>query len=232
MRIVTSTPCRPRVSRPRFFSALSTQHSALLLLLFSGCTVVGLVAGKTSSVKVKPYYTGLKGQSVGVMVWAPRATRIDFPELQLAIAQSLEKKPKNARTAKAEQLLGTQFPPDRGPDAMYAIQQNYPGLMAEPIADVAPKLGVSRLIYIEVEEYTLHPETVPDLWRGMLTARVQVVEVDGGKGRPAYDDRVSVKFPPAGPEEGRPDLGQAVTEVGTIDGFTTAVLQKFVTYEE
>src|SRR5688572_11317539 len=111
-------PPRPhRGLRPFFFSALGSRHSALLLallpalLLNSGCTVAGLLAGKASSIKVKPHYVGLKGQSVGVMVWAPRATRIDFPELQLAVAQSIQKKLRNAQAAKAEELVGTQFPP-------------------------------------------------------------------------------------------------------------------------
>src|SRR3954469_6657769 len=78
---------------------------ACLLPFLPGCLVAGVLAGKTSTVKVHPHYLGLTNQSVSVMVWASRPTRIDFPHLQLAIAQGVDKKLIDAQAAKAVELV-------------------------------------------------------------------------------------------------------------------------------
>jgi hypothetical protein len=194
--------------------------------------VAGLVANAGPAPKVRPHYTGLKGQSVGVTVWASRATRIDFPELQLEVARGVQKKLQDAQKDAAEELKGTTFPPNKNPDTLWKWQQDNPALMLEPITEIAPRLGLGRLIYIEVDDYSLRSGIVEELWRGTLSARVQVIEVDGGKARSAFDERVSVVFPRNAPEEGLPNYSEMVMKVGTLDAFTTAVLQKFVTYEE
>lgn len=197
----------------------------------TGCAALGAVAYATSStVKVKPYYTGLKGQSVGVIVSADQALRIDHPALQLDIARGTWGKLQKTQENKAEELAGTTFPPGARPEAIYTFQQNHPGL-TESMIELAPRFGVTRLIHIEVADFQLHPEQVPDLDRGYLSARVQVIEVDGGKGKVGFDERIKVVFPETAPEEGVPGYGEAGTRRGVLDAFTTSVIQKFVTYE-
>lgn len=196
----------------------------------SGCTPLGVLAAKTTTVKVKPNYFGLKGQTVGVMTYCTRPLRIDHPALQLDISKAVQGKLKNAAD-KAEELKGARFPKSASPEAMYAYQQNNPG-STDTILEVAPHLGVTRLIYIEVDEFTLHPESVPDLFRGALNARVQVIEVADGKAKVAFDEMVRASFPDKAPEEGLPDLGEQNTYIGTVNEFATQVLQRFVTYED
>lgn len=197
-----------------------------------GCSVLGAAAAKVGSVQVKPAYTGLKGQSVAVMVSAERGLLNDFPALQLDIARGVLQKLDGAVKAKSEELRDTRFPKEAGPDAVLAFQRNYPTLMYEPVTEIAPRLNVGRLIYIEVENLQTHPDAVPELFRGNLAGRLQVVEVNGGRAKVGYETRVQVGFPDKSPEEGLPDLGEAKTYAGTVDKFSTTVLEKFVTHPE
>ncbi|MDB5295842.1 MAG: hypothetical protein JWO31_1825 [Phycisphaerales bacterium] len=215
--------------------ALCRLAPALLLSLVAagtgGCSVLGLAAARTTSLTVKPTYAGLAGQSLGVMVSVDRGTQIDYPRLQLDIAQVVDADFRESQRLKADELKGTQFPATANPQAVFAFQRNYPDLEAEPVVNVAPKLGVSRLIYLEVDSFTLNPTDVLELFRGEVVGRVKVVEVTNGVGKVVYDDQVSATFPEKGPEQGTPNLNRATTYRGAISAFGTAVVQKFVAYE-
>lgn len=205
-----------------------------LLVIQSGCSLLGIAAARVGTAKIRPSYTGFQGQSIAVMVWADRAMRIDHPALQLDVSTGVVAKLRGAQTSPdypAVELAGATFPADKGPSAMIAFQKNNPLYDSSSIADIAPKLGVSRLIYIEVEDFTLHPDDVIELDRGALNARIRVVEVANGKGKVAFSDTVAVTFPP-GSDMGRAGLGEKVTYQGTVELFTEEVMKKFVTYEE
>ena len=203
------------------------------VLPLAGCTALGVAASKLATIKVAPEYKGLAGQTVGVMVvTTDRGLQNDFPSLQIDAARGIASKLKNAVPTAGEELMGVRFPPDKSPEAMYAFEQNYPELKYEPITTTAPKLGVGRLIYVEVEGFQTHPESVPELFRGMIEARLQVIEVTNGTAKVAYETRVQSTYPRQSPEEGMPAIGEAKTYQGTLDTFTTAVLEKFVTHDE
>ena len=80
-----------------------------LLSIASGCSILGVAASKASRVTIKPAYTGFANQTAGVMVTADRGTQIDYPRLQLDIAQSVQAKLQGAQANKAEELTGLQF---------------------------------------------------------------------------------------------------------------------------
>src|SRR3712207_5162160 len=97
----------------RFAAPCSLLLGSLLLALpalLSGCSLVGAAAGKAMAIKVKPSYTGLQNQTVGVYVSADAGLRNDFPTLQLDVARGLIQKLQGAQAAGAEELKGTQFP--------------------------------------------------------------------------------------------------------------------------
>src|SRR5438128_567089 len=63
------------------------------ILLLSGCAPLGFVAAKVvPPAKIKAAYGGLQNHSVGIMVWADRGLRIDYPRMQLDAANSLQMK--------------------------------------------------------------------------------------------------------------------------------------------
>jgi hypothetical protein len=197
----------------------------------SGCSLLGVAASKAGRTVVKPSYTGLAGQSVGVMVAADPGTRNDFRRIQLDIAESLTNKLKVTQNNKADELKGTTFPRNAAPDAIYAFQRNYPQLEWEPINNVAPKLGVTRLIYVEVDGLSLHPNNVPELFRGDITARVQVIEVTGNTAKSAYDERISATDARDPNSPGRLNAGSQATYLQTIDAFSAEVIKRFVSYD-
>src|SRR4051794_35411872 len=102
----------------------------VLALLFlcggtSGCTVLGVGAAKLlPPAKVRAAYRGLQHESVGVMVWADRGTRIDYPRMQLDTATSIQNKLILAQREKIKDLEGTTFPVETASIVRY--QMDYP----------------------------------------------------------------------------------------------------------
>lgn len=227
---MTHAANRMRVLRPSVRAGLAAMGLCLLAVA-SGCALLGAVGGKITTTVVKPAYTGLANQSIGVMVTTDRGTQIEYPRLQLDIAQSVQAKLQGAQANKAEELVGAQFPASASPTAVFAFQRNYPEYDLEPIDKIAPKLGVTRLIYIEVELFSLNPADVLELFRGDFEGRVRVVEVNGTQGKVVFSDKVKAIFPENSGEDGTPNLTRAVTYRGIVDALGTAVVQKFVEYE-
>jgi hypothetical protein len=219
------------------FRALSLLLLSLLTLALAGCSAIQAVAaGVAGTSEVKPSYPtagggpGFKDQSIAVMAWADDSLRYEHNMLILDITRGVSQKLQGSQARKAEEMVGATFPREKGPDAMYAFQMNHPEAAADPIADIAPRFGVTRLIYIEVASFDLHSGAVVDLSRGSLSATVTVVEVSNGKGRVAFTAAVDATYPEKSPEEGMPNLTDQQTYIGTVDQFCTNVVKKFVSY--
>ena len=202
----------------------------LLLCPLSGCVALAAIGAKTNYTTITPSYTGFANQSVGVMAWADDATRFEHDALVLDVTHGISAKLQGAQARNATELKGTTFPRSAGPDAVYAFQSNHPEAAAEPIIDVAPRLGVSRLIYVEISNFNLHSGAVQELARGNLSGTVQVVEVSGRNAKVVFSDSVQANFPEQSPDEGMPGLADRDTYIGTVDSFCTAVVGKFVSH--
>jgi hypothetical protein len=206
-----------------------------LLLLNSGCAVLGVIAAKvTPPPTIPPKYVGLANQSVGIMVWADTGVEIDFPSLRLDVASSLQKKLTEAQTVDAKhqpQLQGMKFP---YPAASYVrYQQEHPEIEGLPAVEIAPKLGDARLIYIEIEGFQTRSDTAVELFRGELTASLKVVEVVNGKAHVAYQEGgVASVFPPKAPAEGIPSSNDLKIYRGLVGEFTTDLAKRFISYQE
>jgi hypothetical protein len=225
--------------RSRNMTRRFLQHLPFTICLFpllcAGCAVLGVAAYKLSPPPtIDPVYIGLENQSVGVMVWADRAIRIDWPTLQLDLANSVQTKFQEDQKKKKEgaALVGTTFPVL--PASIVRYQKDHPEIEAMAITDVAPKLGVTRLIYIEMEEFSTRSEQTMSLFRGMAKATVKVIEVTpDGAARVAHEvNNVAAVFPPKSPPEGIPAAGDARIYAGTIDAFATEIVHLYVPYQE
>ncbi len=212
--------------------------SSILLVFFGGgCAAIGAAAYKLQPPKkIDPEYADFAGQSVGVMVWLERGIKIDWPTLQLDLANSIDKQLREQTVDakgknKAKNLLGATYPVL--PASIIRYQTDHPDLEAYAITDVAPKFGVSRLIYVEVEDFATRSDRTVDLFRGTAKASVRVLEIDKeGKAKVAYEKSgVTATFPEKGPPEGSPSLGDARTYAGTLDAFATEIVHLFVPYE-
>jgi hypothetical protein len=211
---------------------------SLFVLLFSflhGCTLLGVAAYKLKPPEtVQPKYMGLENQSTGVMVWADRGLRIDWPTIQLDLANTVQKKLSDFQKGKGREsktLVGTTFPVL--PASIVRYQKDYPEIEAMPITDVAPRLGIRRLIYVELEDFATRSDQQVALFRGTGNATVKLIEVDGdGPARVAFEqNNVTTHFPPKAPPEGTSAFGDARIYAGTIDALGTEIARLFVQYQ-
>ena len=205
------------------------------LLCTSGCKMLGVLYAKAAPPPIIPAaYAGLTNQTVAIMVWASEGTMIDFPDARLDVAGSLQTKLQQAVDAKTKELVGTTFPKPTA--SVVRFQQNHPELEAMPPAEVAAKLGTSRVIYVEIENLQTRSDASVELFRGSASATIKVIEVptEGAKqGKVAYDEaQIAAVFPPNAREEGRPDGNDFVYYRGVVDALTTELAKRFVPYAE
>ena len=213
-----------RTFRSLRYSVLSPQSSVLLLLLLSGCAALGVAAHALPPPMQHPKYTGLANQSIGVMVWADRGIQIDWPTLQVDLANAIQKR--LVEQPKAKTLLGATYPVQ--PASIVRYQRDHPEIEAMQIVDVAPKLGVSRLIYVELEDFATRSDMAVELFRGQAKATVRVIEIDGAKAKLAWEQNdVFASYPPKAPKEGIPSVGDARIYSGTVDALGTTIARLF-----
>jgi hypothetical protein len=205
------------------------RHCVLLLLvLISGCNILGVAAQALPPATIAPAYDKLKGQTVGVMVWAERGVRIDFPTIDLDLASAIQSR---LEKAAPKDLKNTRFPVK--PVSIVRFQKDHPELEGAPITEIAPRLGVSRLIYVEIENFATRSEQSLDLYRGNLTATIKVIEIEAGIAKVGFEEnRVAATYPPKAPAEGVPGAGDYRIYVGTLDAFATEAANRFLPHEE
>ncbi len=197
------------------------------LAMSSGCAIVG-VAANAAPQKQAARYKGLAGQSVGLMVWADRAIIIDWPQVQLDLGNSIQTRLNAA--AKSEELKGVTYP--YPPASFVRYQRDNPGVESQPITTVAPRLGVSRLIYIEIEDLRTRARDAIEMYRGSMTFTIKVIEISGGVARIAYtENNVRAVFPKGVREEGLPDLRDYDMYAGTVMQAAMEIANRFSTHE-
>lgn len=229
----------PLPSRPRAASRyLRTIASLLLcgcLLAIAGCAVLGVIAAKAGPPPtIHPKYTGFANQTVGIMVWVDTGVEIDFPSLRLDVATGLQKKLIEAQTVDGKhqkQLEGMKFSYPAASFVRY--QEEHPEIEGLPAVEVAPRVGVSRLIYIEVERFQTRSDTAVELFRGELVASLKVVEVVNGKAHIAYQEgNLAAVFPPKAPAEGIPASNDLKIYRGLVGECTSELAKRFISYQE
>src|SRR5262249_21367891 len=152
------------------------------------CEFPGIIAAKALPADtVKPKYVGFASQSVGVMVWTDRGVQVDYPSLGLDLANSVQRKLAEETKNKKEELKGTFFPVQPASIARYQI--DHPTLDFKDVTEVAPKLGVTRLIYLEVEDFGTRAPASVELYRGSMSTSLKVVEIDGDHAAIPYSEQ-------------------------------------------
>jgi hypothetical protein len=206
---------------------------ALLLPLSGGCAVFGYAAAVIPGPAVKASYPGLKGQKVAVMSWAERAVTYDFPMLQSDVSMAVHNKLVQAADpkAKTEELQGTTFV---DPRQTFRFQKNHPELENRSLAEIAPKvaaaLGCSRLIWVEIQPFSIYDPRAPVLLKGIATVTIRVAEIKGDQVKIAYEEAaVGVEFPKSAPEGVPPSDRMTPNYIykGLVDELTTKVAVRF-----
>jgi len=198
--------------------------------VLAGCQIFPLVA-RAVPPTINAAYKGLAGQKVGVMVWTDRAMAIDWPTLQLDLARGINSRLDQAAKQKdpPKELLGTGFVM---PESVIRFQRDHPETETQSITDVAPRMDISRLIYIEVEHFATQPGESNDLLRGSIIANLKVIEIKDGRGKVAFQkDGIKILYPEKGQPEGMPGLNPLTVYEETIKAFSTEVAHQFMPYQ-
>jgi hypothetical protein len=200
----------------------------LAAALTSGCAILGLAAYAAPKPNEAASYKGLEKKRVAVMVWTDRAMSIDWPKLQLDLARGIQSR----LVAQAQQrnppmeLEGTTF---AAPESVIRFQRDHPETETQAITDVAPRMDIDRLIYIEIEQFYTRPEESLELYRGSIIANLKVIENSASKAKVAFQaDRMHVSYPPKSPDEGMPGLNDADVYEKTLEAFAMKVVNEFV----
>lgn len=230
-------PIAPTLRATRFSGGHILWLLAPALLLagvfgaLAGCAILGVAAQAMPPAQVQPRYSKLQGQSMAVMIWTEHGVRLDWPNMPLDLGANIRDKFVAAQKEKLKQLKDSTFPMSSA--AVIRFQEDHPEAEVQPILEVAPQLGVSRLIYIEIQAFQTRSDASVDLFKGSALASIKVVEVEKGKATVAYqEDGVRATFPPKGPEEGIPAGDDSKFYEGTIDALSTEIVRRFLPYEE
>ena len=205
----------------------SLLHGSVLIAIasLSGCAILGVAAQAIPEPPV-PASVVLANQQVGVMVWCDRGLRGDWPTIQKDLGAGVQARLVESQKNKAEELLNVTFPFPA--ESFVRWQKEHPGFEADPITEVAKRLPVTRLIYIEIDKLTTRTTHAMAMYRGQATATVKVVSVEGGVSKIIHDEKISVHYPRHSTEEGSPDGTDERMYLGTMVALADQIALRFV----
>lgn len=186
-----------RRARPfRRASAASSAAAVVSLCVLSfasgGCAIVGFAAyvaenaRRTGSTTYPAEYDGLEGKSYAVIVEADRA-------IQSEHAGTVERITSVANRMIHDNAGAANYIPT---ERVLRYTFEHPAWRALSRGELASRLGVERLIVIELHEYQHHAPGNPYVWDGLAEADVLVYESDSGiPDSPAFQRAVRVTFP-------------------------------------
>jgi hypothetical protein len=196
------------------------------ILFCSGCAAVSAVMRAVPETK-PPAYAGLAGHSVGVMVWADRGIRVDWPSVQIDLARAVHAKLRNSGAKEVENCRW-----DVQPASILKYQRDHPSTDIAPITTTAPKLGVERLIYIEIQNLTTRAPASIMMFRGTAIATLKVVEVSGDTAAIGFEQsNLKVTYPPKSPPDGVLNSDDATIYAGTLSELATQISNLLASHE-
>jgi len=110
-------------------------------------------------------------------------------------------------------------------------QKEHPAIDAVPITDTAPKLFVSRLVYIELASISTRGDASVQMFRGSAIASLKVIEVHDNHAQVAYEESdIHATFPPKSPPEGVVNSSDVVMYRGTLDALANQIVDRLTTH--
>lgn len=191
----------------------------------SGCAILGVAANAIPEAPV-PASVVLANQTVGVMVWCDRGLRNDWPTIQKDLGAGVQSRLAESQKNKAKELenMTFAFPAE----SFIRWQREHPGFEAEPITEVAKRLHVSRLIYIEIDDLSTRTTHAMAMYRGQAQATLKVIAVEGSSSKVIHEEKISVHYPRHSTEEGSPDGTDQRMYVGTMVELADQISLRFI----
>lgn len=174
-----------------------TQRIARLVLLLAatallgGCQVFGLGAQAFGggSQTVAAEYNGLAGRTVAVLVAADEGTLYANPQIAADLGRIVSSS--IASNVDAATLMD--------PQQVEKFQDENPFWFTVPPNVVRGRLGVQRLVIVDVIEFKTHEPGAAHAWQGVMSANVDVIEAESpDANNAAYRGVVAIRYPPGG----------------------------------
>lgn len=160
--------------------------------LLGGCAIGALVGGvasnaeRTGSKQVKVKYPGLEGKSFAVVVAADRSISGEHPDIVPMLTREISRR-------LADNSGATAMVPA---EDILRFQYQRPGWVAMSPRDLAKELEVDRLIFIDLQDYSLTDPGNRYIWNGAAAGVVHVLEVEkSASGEFGFREPVRVKYP-------------------------------------
>lgn len=164
----------------------------LAIMSCGGCTIGALVGGmaanaeRAGSKAVKPEYTQLGGKTFAVVVAADRSISGEFPDVVPLVTREITKRV--AENTEASGMVPA--------DDILRFQYQRPGWVAMSPSDLLKELEVDRLIFVDLQDYSLTDPGNPYIWNGSASGVINVMEKEHAKtGEFAWKKSVRVKYP-------------------------------------
>jgi hypothetical protein len=197
---------------------------ALLAALGAGgCDIVGFGAhvvggGPGPTRVVEPAYEGLAGERVAVLVSVPNKARRKrvrpAKKAMRVLHRRLRAKVSDIQLLPVKRCL--------------AFQRAHPSWLMTPQSRRFEALEATRILQVDVSRYTLHADSGPHVWQGLMAGRVGVAE--RGREGLAFAREVEARFPPD-TRVGVLDANPEAIESGMLERFARAVGRLFHRYE-
>jgi len=200
--------------------------SVMMLSMIGGCEVAGWlahgVAGGPPKINVKAEYTALDNQAVAVLVDADMKTLYRQPQARYEICAVMSER--IAANVPGVTVLDAKQVVDFQNRNIYWNTSAY--------SELAKRLGVTRLVIVDLIDYRLHEPGNVNIWRGLISANLGVAETDGSKPNDlAYQSVVQATYPPDN-KVGVVNADARTIRLGTLDLFSRAAAGKFYDHRE
>ncbi len=200
----------------------------LVTLCCVGCSVIGFIgAGKQAMedqmLIEKPAEYSLEGYRVAVVIDTDLSIHYEHPGIATLIAGAVAGR--IAKNVKNVEVLR--------PDAVARWQFETPQWTAIPSTEIAKSLGVDRVVYIDLQNYTLTPPGNQWLWEGRCSAMIGIIEADSYEHDGFADTyEIMVMFPRRPAVLSREEASEGTIEQGLLNEFIKESSWLFYFHEE
>jgi len=218
VRMMTQRPTGPGVG-------VAVGLALLLALAAGGCELLGQaiawpIAPRHPKKQVKAEYA-LQARQLVIVPYAGNDILFEYPTAPLEISRDIVHQIGGNLKGRVEVIVN--------PVRVARWQESnleWPNMSLSAIAEA---FQADTLLYVELERYSMYEEGSPNLLRGRVRARVQVVEV-GDTAGPAYEECVESLFPEQRPvAEG--ELSERRIRATVNQLFARDVVRKFYDHE-
>ena len=195
-----------------------------LILLLAGCDALGFGAYAlfgSNKKTIKAQYTGLEGCKTAVVITGRPGIDFEYPQARANIALALNRQ----LQANVKQITLLTF------ETVEQTRRSIPDWNGLTMQQIGQRLGVERLLMIDLIHFTTTEAGSVNLLRGLLVADARVHEIDHTDPESSvYQAELEVVFP-----EGAPRIYTIQEERGvafrTIAKFAVELSRKFYDHE-